>query len=309
MDYAMYRLSFLTGVHFGNGTLDSTETTFRADTLFSALCTEAVKRADGSLEKLTAAAGEGRLILSDAFPYVGGTVFLPKPFLRIEGGKTQGDSSVKKTFKNMAYVPAESISDFVRGAFPVENAGETGALGHTQMKTQAAVRGLAETMPYRVRMYRFAPDGGLYFIAGCADKVERDLLEELLTGVSLSGIGGERSSGLGRFDFFRKKVPDGLRRALEDTGAPVQMTISISLPADDEMEAAVDGASFQLEKRSGFVESASYAPEQTRKRDSYLFASGSCFRTRFGGKILDVSSRGTHPVYRYAMPLFVGVRA
>ena len=40
MKYYMFRLSFPYGVHFGDGNLDSSNMTFHADTLFSALFIE-----------------------------------------------------------------------------------------------------------------------------------------------------------------------------------------------------------------------------------------------------------------------------
>ena len=52
MKYIIYKLKFSTGVHFGNGTLDDTEYTFCADTLFSALCIEAVKSGTDMLNRL-----------------------------------------------------------------------------------------------------------------------------------------------------------------------------------------------------------------------------------------------------------------
>ena len=43
MNYTLYCLEFINGVHFGRGNLDSSEITFHADTLFSALFQEALK--------------------------------------------------------------------------------------------------------------------------------------------------------------------------------------------------------------------------------------------------------------------------
>ena len=51
MKYIAYKLKFSTGVHFGNGSLDNTEYTFCADTLFSALCIEAVKHSEDKLSR------------------------------------------------------------------------------------------------------------------------------------------------------------------------------------------------------------------------------------------------------------------
>ena len=76
---------------------------------------------------------------------------------------------------------------------------------------------------------------------------------------------------------------------------------------DDELEQALEDASYLMQKRSGFVASAIYADEWRKKRDLYVFSAGSCFKNCFQGDIFDVSDGGRHPVYRYAKPLFMGV--
>ena len=43
MEYEIYKMNFLTGVHFGDGMLNQSGYTFCADTLFSALYIEALK--------------------------------------------------------------------------------------------------------------------------------------------------------------------------------------------------------------------------------------------------------------------------
>lgn len=85
------------------------------------------------------------------------------------------------------------------------------------------------------------------------------------------------------------------------------MLLSVALPADDELENALENASYLLEKRSGFVASSDYAEEWRKKRDLYVFTAGSCFVNCFAGDIYDVSEGGKHPVYRYAKPIFMGV--
>ena len=51
MEYKAYKLRFLTGVHFGKGSLDDTSYAFCADTLFSALCIEALKDSEYSKKR------------------------------------------------------------------------------------------------------------------------------------------------------------------------------------------------------------------------------------------------------------------
>ena len=69
----------------------------------------------------------------------------------------------------------------------------------------------------------------------------------------------------------------------------------------------LDDSRYLLVKRSGFIDSYTYSKEQRRKKDIYLFKSGSCFNNTYQGDIYNVSSGGSHPVYKYAKPLFMGV--
>ena len=85
------------------------------------------------------------------------------------------------------------------------------------------------------------------------------------------------------------------------------MLLSTALPRDDELENALLGASYLLERRSGFVFSEQYADDLRKKMVLYVFSSGSCFENRFEGDIVDVSDGGNHKVYRYAKPMFIGL--
>ena len=101
MEYQLYKLKFPNGVHFGNGSLDSSEYTFCADTLFSALCQTAAKIGDDKLKELVACAGRGGLAISDAFPCMGKELFLPKPVMYVGGGEDRGASIIKKHVKRI----------------------------------------------------------------------------------------------------------------------------------------------------------------------------------------------------------------
>ena len=86
------------------------------------------------------------------------------------------------------------------------------------------------------------------------------------------------------------------------------MTLSVALPREEELTSALEDAEYLLCKRSGFVSSDQYAPEQMRKKDLYVFKAGSCFAYRFHGDVYDVSGKGgRHPVYKYAKPMFMEV--
>ena len=103
MEYTIYKLEFLNGAHFGNNTLESAQCTFQADTLFSALCIEAVKKDKKLLNQLVSYVETGELILSDAFPYILDEYYIPKPFIHIENN-SRGNSVIKKAYKQMEYI-------------------------------------------------------------------------------------------------------------------------------------------------------------------------------------------------------------
>lgn len=298
MKYTVYRLAFSTSVHFGEGMLNSSACTFRADTLFSALYIEAlhIGRADEFLEEVK----EGNLLLSDAFPYVGDEYLIPKPMLYVEG-KEKGNSAEKKKYKKLKYLPVGSLDSYLVGEMVQEL-----EIGRQQRNAMAAVRKDGDTEPFYVGTYSFREGNGLYVIAAFKEEKQRELLEDLLDALAYTGIGGKKASGLGKFMVFPGKNTDSLVSHLQKK-SDIKMLLSTALPQEDEMEQALDGASYLLDKRSGFVASSTYAEELQRKRDLYVFLAGSCFVHEFSGDVYDVSKKGSHPVYRYAKSLFMGV--
>lgn len=299
--YRLFRLEFPYGVHFGKRALEDTDITFYADTLFSAFCQEAVRQ--GTLNRWLELFEKNRLWISDAFPYVKQEYYLPKPIMWIKTERPGGDSVEKKKYKKLKYIPAKYIKEYFMGEFPIDLGFPE--IGQESMRVSAKVRGEEETTPYRIKIFQFSEGAGLYFIAkGEEDALQ--FLEELLFAVSYSGIGGKKYAGLGRFEFMTCKIPDELETLLENKGE-IHMLISSALPKTEELQKATEHGYFQLIKRSGFIDSANYSDRQMRKRDLYVFQSGSCFTSSFSGQIVDVSDGGKHPVYRYAKAMFLGV--
>ena len=305
MFYGIYKFKFPYGVHFGDKKIDSSVKSFCADTLFSALCIELLKNGEDFLEKLLLYVNEGKLLLSDAFPFVNEELLLPKPFIKI--GNDDGNSLNKKKFKKIKYVSASCWNDFFEGQLDpdIEEKIEK-KIGTDMMKISANTREFDETLPYSVKCFRFYEKSGLYIIYGYENDEVKNFLGELLESLSFSGIGGKRSAGYGRYEMYHGKLPKLLEDNLNKE-SDKYVSLSISLPSDDELEEVVSGASFNIIKRSGFVESLNYADTFMKKRDLYMFSSGSVFEKRFVGKIFDVSSQGNHPVYRYGKPIFLGV--
>lgn len=303
MNYKIYRLSFNTPVHFGSGVLNESMIGFCADTLFSALYIEALKMK--TADKLYNMVDEGKLLISDAFPYIGNQYFLPKPMIYVEP-KKQGNSTEKKQHKKVKYVPVSEMSHFLSGDLDLKKC-SLDNLGKEYSQVMSAVRrDEQDALPYRVGNYIFNDDCGLYIIVALENEDVRFLLEELLISLSFSGIGGKKSSGKGKFVLKNGIMDDSLQEMLsKDSGK--YMLIASALPRKQELPETLEGAYYLLQKRSGFVYSETYADEEMKKRDLYTMQSGSCFNRKFLGDIYDVGEGGNHAVYRYAKGLFVGV--
>ena len=306
MDYTVYKLKFPVGVHFGKGSIETSGYSVCADAFFSALCVEAVKEQESLIETLVNSVREGKLLISDGLPFIGDEFYLPKPLITIENKVERGDSVVKKAYKKLEYIPVECLSDYLKGEMDISDIAFNERLGMEEIKVSAAIREGEDTLPYRIGTFLFNEGNGLYIVIGYSDDSVKELISRLIEGLSYSGLGGRRSSGLGNFMPIKGRMTDEMLRLLNaDTGR--YMTISLSLPKDNEIETVLSDASYQLIKRSGFVSSDRYSDTYLRKKDLYVTAAGSVYTRKFDGDIFDVSSGGRHPVWRYAKPMFIGI--
>ncbi|NCC79231.1 MAG: type III-A CRISPR-associated RAMP protein Csm4 [Clostridia bacterium] len=308
MGCEVYKMHFRTAVHFGSGILADSHMTFKADTLFSALCMEALYFGGVQmLEDWVELAREGRVRISDGFPYYGSRLYLPKPlkpFNQIENQK-EIDS---KVLKKLQYIPAEKIRAFSRDGADQELISDVSlSFGIHHVDQKAAIRGLEETMPYSVGAFTFHQDRGLYVLVAYKDDQALEMFEMLFDALSFRGIGGKTNAGMGKFSFTRDEVPEYISSHLGADHPGMKMTLSTSMAKTEELDEVLKEAYYLLEKRSGFVASENYSDTQMRKKDSYFFRSGSCFSKGYEGDVFDVSEGGTHPVYRYGYPLFLEV--
>ena len=294
MTYKMYIMNFHTA-HFGAGTLDSSKMTFAADRLFSALAIEAKKM--GKMEEFVSSAGQDDFVLTDSFPYQSGP-FLPKPigFPKFEQPDLTTDvKEVRrqaKMAKKLQFIPLDKFDSYVNGTL-FEDAEH--AVTDIVTKNQPHVDGNL----FQVSTVRFRDESCLYVIAN-----ESDLLNELMTSLQYTGIGGKRSSGYGQFDLTILDLPDNFKNRLTEAHQGPVMTLTTSLPIEKELEYAMETASYLLSKSSGFAFSTE-TNENYRKQDLYKFASGSTFSETFTGQIVDVRPLDfPHEVLNYAKPLF-----
>ena len=305
MKYVAYKLFFQTGVHFGSGMLDETRQCFLADTLFSALCVEAVKMGNQTLEKLYQLVKNGEILFSDSFPFIDDTLYIPKPMLSIKC--EDSDISSRKKWKNLKYIPLQELQNYLLGKMDVEKESHRlEELGTTIVQQKVSLMDEEKSEPYSVGVFYFQEGNGLYFIVGYEKEENLTFLEQLIDSLGFQGIGGKVSSGLGKYSMLPIELPTDITRRMERTKGKF-MVLTTSLPKEDEMERAISQANYLLEKRSGFIQSETYAKEQVKKQVQYFLQSGSIVYNRYSGDVYEVGRKGTHSVWRYGKPLLMGV--
>lgn len=298
----IYKLKFSDGIHIGSGSLSSSDITVHADTLFSAICIEALNTGgEDMLMLVVEAAKNDKLLLSDALPYIDDTLYFPKPICRLENNKQQ-DNDLKKEFKNLKYIPYDELDTYMSGNIdPIKTNEKFSMLGKKELHQKVSLKAGEDNELYAVGVYRFAEKCGLYILVYVSDDATEKMFDDIMDSLQFSGIGGKRTSGYGKFTYTKSDF------SMSELSSGKYMTITSCMAEDEKLEAVLENATYKLIKRSGFVQSATYAETNVKKHDFYLFDSGSVFDKKFKGDVFDVSIEGNHPVYKYAKPLFVRI--
>lgn len=299
MNLQLYVLD-LDVAHFGGGLLEQSQPTFTSQRLFSALFIEALKwgRADEFLDL----AQSDSFHLSNAFFYYYG-FYLPKPigypYKEILPQWSDIDKNIEQTkqIKTIDYLHHYDFDSFVKGE--AENLKELIDEKNSFYTTESLTQVNVKQDPYRVGAIYYADEVSLAVIA-TKDEFVLSLFESL----QYSGIGGKRTSGMGRFTLSTEELEeDFLKRVTTNTEHPV-MLLNDSLPNSEELEQALIGSHYELKRSSGFAYSESI-DRYYRKQDIYEFSAGSTFKRTFNGKIIDAAPDDfPHPVWHYARPLF-----
>ena len=323
MDYFLYKLKFDGAVHFGQAesalSLYTAADHFRADTLFSALCHTALSLwGTHGVQALIDQADTGALVLSDSMPWRAengkNTFYLPKPCVVAEQ-KRDVPPELRKKMKKLGWIPVSGMSDFevsLRGGSLYNPSDEP--FGMVGERTSAAVEDNADARPYQVGTYQFYPNCGLYILVGVKEKKQAENMGKLFTALGLDGIGGKTSAGYGSFtvdqvlDLSKTSDPQAkwLYRALTGKDAKHWLLLTTSLPTDNELDQALDGAMYQLVRRGGFVQSSTFAATPVKKQTQFFLGAGAMLARPFSGALYNVAS-GTHAVIRYAKPMMLGV--
>lgn len=295
MEVQAYKLDFQT-VHFGNGNLNESIGSFNASRLYSSLFLESLKlNVDKEFLNLSKSAN---FFLSDSFPLKDGEFYLPKPIgypkIPLNSESTRETRRKAKRSKKLRYIKYTDMEDYVEGNSDVDKLDGTDSF--FSKSTVVTKKGID---PYEVGITNFKTS--LYILT-----IKHKLLDMLMNSLQYSGIGGKRSSGYGRFTVEKLDIPDEFSKniVVNDSEYGVYMTLSTSIPNNDELDAVLPTAEYLLEKSSGFAYSST-SRNLLRKQDLYKFAVGTTLTKTYNGNIFDVRPDDfPHPVWNYAKGLF-----
>lgn len=295
MEVQAYKLDFQT-VHFGNGSLNESIGSFNASRLYSSLFLESLKlNVDKEFLNLSKSAN---FFLSDSFPLKDGEFYLPKPIgypkIPLNSESTRETRRKAKKSKKLRYIKYTDMEDYIEGNCDVDRLDGTDSF--FSKSTVVTKKGID---PYEVGITNFKTS--LYILT-----IKHKLLDMLMDSLQYSGIGGKRSSGYGRFTVEKLDIPDEFSKniVVNDSEYGVYMTLSTSIPNNDELDVVLPTAEYLLEKSSGFAYSST-SRNLLKKQDLYKFAVGTTLTKTYNGNIFDVRPDDfPHPVWNYAKGLF-----
>jgi CRISPR-associated protein Csm4 len=296
------KMYFNTPLHIGEQGLgmEEADTIIHSDTLYSAI--------HHTWLKFELVNSPLPITISSAYPFVDHTYYLPKPGLEPPGfDNTEIRESYAKSVKSTAFLSHNTFKKWISRE----------AVDYTGMEaeSQLLAKHISNTVRPRVKIDRINSQtalyfvgevtftrgrAGLYFIVRCMEDVYKKL-QVVMRVLADEGLGGERSSGYGRFDvqfmenFMIPEVNNGSK----------YVSISLYYPASEkEFKGAME--SYQLYRRGGWTtgEDVNYPHKRVT-----MFSEGSVFNKKVTGTVIDVSPAGVkHPVYRYGKAFLVQTR-
>ncbi len=326
----VYCLRFKGPVHFGTTGIGLEDTLERlsSDSLTSALINafSIMGGADEAISALTAKSPA--FLLSSLFPYGksendSGTVYaLPRPLSKPPLASHEIARDFGKDLKKVRYLDASDFAAWIGGrSLSREQVGEvltrSEHLGKHWDKDSGAGWFALELRP-RVALDRvsqnsnvwhcgvlhFQKDAGLFGLVTINDDSWENDLSSAFSLLGDLGIGGERTYGMGTFDFGGFEPLDKAWTLVSEMQGEQYVLLSSYFPADDERDMLMDSLiACDFRETRGYVVSGRMPTTFKRKRVR-MIAEGSVLRAPLQGKMVVVSPDSSealglnHPIYR-----------
>ena len=152
--------------------------------------------------------------------------------------------------------------------------------------------------------------GGLYFLVQFPKKGDREQkeFEEILALLGDTGLGGDKNSGNGLFEFSKEKSCPIKTSYAEQPS--FFCSLSLFCPNKTECQTMdwLEGGRYELKRRGGWIHNSSL-----RRKSLFMFSEGSCFKKSknggLEGEIANVTPEACnlgHDVFRDGRGLFIG---
>lgn len=321
-NYAI-KFKFKTAVHFGsliqNPDITNSDFILQNDTIFSALVIEANNLfGQPGVDKIYNLCNK-KITFSSMMPFQNENYFIPVPTMYVEAAEQNNKENYAKKLKKLKYIPVSYLKEYLikvkENNLPIDTLIENqNNFGNYAIEQKLIVNRLntEENKPFHFGSFTFNKDCGTYILISC-EPTDIDFLKTLFTALGLTGIGGKKSVGYGKFDYEIIKLQNSENKDFQTFNNLLQdnykryMSLSICLPVNLTDEILKD-AYFNLVRRSGFIDSTTYNNNIMKKKDTFAFCTGSTFTKKFEGEIKNVASDiGKHPVYKNLRPFFIGV--
>lgn len=323
--------------------IEETSERVRSDTLFSAWITVYARLFDSasvtSLLEQFISESTPPFRLSSTFVYRevnGQTIYyLPRPVKLPNHYPHGNDLEFAKTFKGLKFLPLKIWQRWYQGegftesdrqqliaktkkdesGFKDEELDKAGTFDYSKafethkMPKVAIDRTTRATNFYHTGFVQFRWEeqkkSGLYFLLKMP-QLNPDLESDLKAALEFlgeEGLGGERSSGAGRFTVKHlDKLPNEWQAVVNAEGKQYSL---ISTFWDSSLETnLLDQASYELQERGGWITSP-FSGRQQRRKTIRMFLEGSVFSSVPVGKLVDVTPDGfkAHRIYRSGVAL------
>ena len=251
--------------------------------------------------------------------------YLPRP-LKFPANYPDDDLAFFKSYKKLSYLPLEVWQRWYQGEgfkqSDVDELKEYGKAGdsHGDLKKLgtfeyskafkidkvpkiAVDRVTTATNLYHTGFVQFdwkKNPAGLYFILQLSPEREKlaDKLQAAFHLLGEEGLGGERSSGAGRFQIDWLELPETWQEVVKFADGNHHTLISLFW--DTITTDFLNQASYEIQERGGWI-----VENQLRRQMVRMFSEGSVFQTPTQGKLVDVTPKAfkKHRVYRSGISL------
>lgn len=319
-----YHLTFKTSLHIGTGDgedLTGLEDMLHSDTIYGAIMSRLSLLYDDNIENYYK---EPPFIISSAFPFFGDMRFYPVPSGAMNS-IIKNDPDKQKFWKLLNYLPEEIFVEWLKKG--IINAdllikkyselyNTKGTLNYNidyerpRISIDPLTGSVNEGQFFYSKDRYFKKTWGLYFIVHFIDKSFEKKFNSSLALLSEDGIGADRRTGRGNFDYtVKENLPEDIKLlAGEEKG----LLLSLYFPTEEEIKyGLLRKSSYSLVKRGGYA--ADFKKAGLMRKTLVMLGEGSLIdSSRCSGGlneiVLSKTGNTDYNTWRYGKGFIIGMQ-